>query len=124
MSLHFIFGLTLTWDGISSVSHATLKKGFGLPNLLFSVLALFIANCYLTLRLTVGTSAFRAFYPILLSLRPATDVQIYLEWLPKFSTSILRCPREVSSFPYAFITADLVGQNLPKGSVWLLIISF
>ena len=58
MSLHFIFGLTLTWDGISSVSHATLKKGFKLPNLLFSVLALFIANYYLTLRLTEGEAAF------------------------------------------------------------------
>ncbi len=86
MSLHFIFGLTLTWDGISSVSHATLKKGFKLPNLLFSVLALFIANYHLTLRLTVSTSAFAASYSILLSLKPATFVQIDLEWLPKFST--------------------------------------
>ena len=103
MSFHFRFGLTLTWDGISSVSHATLKKGWGLPNLLFSVLALFIANHCLTLRLTVGTSAFGASYPILLSLKPATFVQIDLEWLPKFSTYILRCLREVSSFPYSFL---------------------
>ena len=39
----------------------------------FSVLAFFIANYCLTLRLTVGTSANLASYPILLSLRPTTN---------------------------------------------------
>ena len=110
MSLHLKLGLTVIWDGISSVSHATLKNGLVFPKRLFSVLALFIANYHLTLRLKVGTSAFGASYPILLSLRPASiSAQIGLEWLPKFSTYDLRCLREVSSFPYTFITADLVG---------------
>ena len=98
MSLHFIFGLTLTWDGISSVSHATLKKGFKLPNLLFSVLALFIANYHLTLRLKVGTSAFGASYPILLPLKPTSRIRRltlngFLSSRPEFLGVLERFPR-------------------------------
>ena len=109
MFFHLRLGLTFTWDGLSSVSHATLKNGLVFPKRLFSVLALFIANYHLTLRLKVGTSAFGASYPILHSLRPATFVQIDLEWLPKFRPLFLgvleRFPRSLTPF----ITTYLAG---------------
>ena len=65
ISLHLRLGLIHTGSGISSVSHATLKNGLGFPKRLFSILALFIAFLlpYITLRLTVGTSAFWSFLP-------------------------------------------------------------
>ena len=50
-------------------------------------------------------------------------VQIDLEWLPKFSTYILRCLKEVSSFPYSFITANLSGVNSPGGCYMIVNIS-
>ncbi len=98
MSLHLKLGLTVIWDGISSVSHATLKNGLVFPKRLFSVLALFIANYYLTLRLTVGTSAFGASYPILLPLKPTSRIRRltlngFLSSRPEFLGVLERFPR-------------------------------
>ena len=98
MSLHLKLGLTVIWDGISSVFHATLKNGLVFPKRLFSVLALFIANYYLTLRLTVGTSAFGASYPILLPLKPTSRIRRltlngFLSSRPEFLGVLERFPR-------------------------------
>ena len=110
MSLHLKLGLTVIWDGISSVSHATLKNALVFPKRLFSVLALFIANYYLTLRLTVGTSAFGASYPILLPLKPTSRMRrLTLNGFLSSRPYILRCLRGVSSFPYTFVMTSLVG---------------
>ena len=94
MSLH----LKVIWDGISSVFHATLKNALVFPKRLFSVLALFIANYYLTLRLTVGTSAFGASYPILLPLKPTSRIRRltlngFLSSRPEFLGVLERFPR-------------------------------
>ncbi|GEM_PF-6356864 len=98
MSLHLKLGLTVIWDGISSVSHATLKNGLVFPKRLFSVLALFIANYHLTLRLKVGTSAFGASYPILLPLKPTSRIRRltlngFLSSRPEFLGVLERFPR-------------------------------
>ena len=100
MSLHLKLGLTVIWDGISSVSHATLKNGLVFPKRLFSVLALFIANYHLTLRLKVGTSAFGASYPILLPLKPTSRIRRltlngFLSPRPIFLGVLERFPRSL-----------------------------
>ena len=100
MSCHLRLRHTENCKGVSSVSHATLKNGLELPLCLFSVLALFITNCYLTSRLTVGTSANYTFYPILLSLRPTIFLRRFtlngfLSYRPIYLGVLKRFPRSL-----------------------------
>ena len=108
---------------IYSESHATLKKSLEFSS---SFLCFSLIYCYSLLYITFNSEYVSsiAFYSILRPLEPTTQMcRLTLNGFLVSRHILLGCFRGVSPFPYSFITVNLAGQNLPEGSVWLLIIT-